>query len=65
MPVGYQNGYEGESAQNAVGSAIVSGGADIHNGKASTLIAAPSPPYNSNYKQAVSLHFLGLAGLAS
>ncbi len=61
VPVGYQNGYEGEAVQNADGSAIVSGSADIHNGKAASVVAAPSALLdNSNYKKAVSLQISSL-----
>jgi hypothetical protein len=55
VPVGYQNGYEGDATQNADGSAIVSGSADIHNGKA---VTAPSALLDSSsYNKTVSLKF--------
>lgn len=58
VPVGYQNGYEGDATQNADGSAIVSGSADIHNGKAATVVTAPSALLDSSsYNKTVSLKF--------
>jgi hypothetical protein len=61
VPAGYQNGYEGD-ASNADGSAIVTGSADILNGKAATTTTSPVPPLppavvdSSTLKKAVSFY---------